>query len=132
MACKRYLLKTTDVHVGGDVHPIVTGGFGRMPGGALLEQRDYLRDKAETLRRFLLEEPRGGHRNEVVLFLKASAVVGAITIFDVLAVARQAVDRYDDPFAPLVMAGVFYWVIVQGVQHAFDRLDERLSLAKRH
>lgn len=68
------------------------------------------------------------YRNEVVLFIKATAVVGAITVFDLLGIANKAIDRSYDPFTPLVVAGVIYWVVVQIVQLAFTLIERRLSL----
>lgn len=69
------------------------------------------------------------YRNEVVLFIKATAVVGAITVFDLLGVADKAIDRTYDPFTPLVLAGIIYWVLVEIVQMGFGWVERRLSLA---
>ncbi len=69
------------------------------------------------------------YRNEVILFIKTTAVVGAITVFDLLGIANQAIDRTYDPFTPLVMAGFIYWVLVQIFQTGFNWLEGRLSLA---
>ncbi|MDO5604205.1 MAG: ABC transporter permease subunit [Paracoccus sp. (in: a-proteobacteria)] len=71
------------------------------------------------------------YRNEVILFIKATAAVSAITVFDLLGVATQAIDRTYDPFTPLVVAGAMYWAFVQIVQIAFGALERRLSLAPR-
>jgi polar amino acid transport system permease protein len=71
------------------------------------------------------------YRNEVVLFLKATAVVGAITIFDILGFAKEAIDLSYDPFTPLVMAGLIYWIMVQIVQFIFDRLEWAMRLDRR-
>ncbi len=71
------------------------------------------------------------YRNEVVLFIKATAAVSAITVFDLLGVANQAIDRTYDPFTPLVVAGAIYWVFVQIVQFAFGALERHLSLGTR-
>lgn len=54
-------IEVVDVHVGGDLHRIVIGGLKPLPGDTVLEQMRHLRDNADGLRRFLLEEPRGGH-----------------------------------------------------------------------
>jgi arginine/ornithine transport system permease protein len=60
------------------------------------------------------------YRNEVVLFFKGTAVVGVVTLYDLLRVARQAVDTTFDPFTPFVMAALLYWVCVQILQSVFD------------
>lgn len=67
------------------------------------------------------------YRNEVILFVKATAAVGAITVFDILAFANDAVELTYDPFTPLVMAAAIYWVIVQGFQMVFNRLERYLT-----
>jgi arginine/ornithine transport system permease protein len=63
------------------------------------------------------------YRNEVVLFFKGTAVVGAVTLFDLLRVARQTVDATFDPVTPFVMAALFYWVCVQVLQFLFDAIE---------
>lgn len=72
-----------------------------------------------------------GYRNEVVLFLKATSIVSAITVFDILGFATAAIDRTYDSFTPLAMAAIVYWCMVQIVQFGFDRLERHLSLATR-
>jgi ABC-type arginine/histidine transport system permease subunit len=67
------------------------------------------------------------YRNEFILFVKSTAVVGAITVFDLLAVANDSVFSYYDPFTPFVVAGFIYWIIVQFIQFGFNRLEKSLS-----
>jgi trans-L-3-hydroxyproline dehydratase len=59
-------IRTIDVHVGGDVHRIVTDGVAPVPGATVRQQRDFLRDHGDDLRRALLYEPRGGHPSHFV------------------------------------------------------------------
>jgi proline racemase len=54
-------LQVVDVHVGGDVHRVVLDGVSQLPGKSVYEQMRYLQKEADGLRRFLLDEPRGGH-----------------------------------------------------------------------
>ena len=53
------------------------------------------------------------YTNELVLFLKGTAAIGAITMLDLLAVASIAVSTTYDPFTPLVCAAFIYWAMVQ-------------------
>lgn len=71
------------------------------------------------------------YRNEVVLFLKATSVVGAITVFDILGFAKEAIDLTFDPFTPLAMAGLVYWSMVQVVQLTFDRIEWAMRLDRQ-
>ena len=66
------------------------------------------------------------YRNETVMFVKATSVVGAITVFDLLAFANDAVQLRFDPFTPFIMAGVVYWVMVQVLQFVFKSWERRL------
>lgn len=83
----RYRLRVTDVHVGGDVHQIVLGGIGSIPGQTILEQRDFLRDRADDLRRIVLNEPRGGHPShfaDLVLPAKDPSAAAGFVIMEYL------------------------------------------------
>lgn len=68
-----------------------------------------------------------GYRNEVILFVKGTAAVSAITVFDILAFANEAVELTYDPFTPLVMAALVYWIIIQVFQILFDQVERRLN-----
>lgn len=87
MKRSRYRVRVTDVHVGGDVHQIILGGIGSIPGQTLLEQRDYLRDRADDLRRIVLDEPRGGHPShfaDLVLPAKDPSAAAGFVIMEYL------------------------------------------------
>ncbi len=71
------------------------------------------------------------YRNEVILFIKGTAAVGAITVFDILAFANEAVELTYDPFTPLVMAALVYWMITQLCQILFDRGESYLNRYKQ-
>lgn len=72
-----------------------------------------------------------GYRNEIILFVKGTAAVGAITVFDILAFANEAVELTYDPFTPLVMAALVYWIIIQVIQFVFDRGERFLNRYKQ-
>lgn len=55
------VVRTVDVHVGGDVHQIILSGVKELPGATVEEQKTYLESEADGLRQLLLHEPRGGH-----------------------------------------------------------------------
>ncbi|MDP6346344.1 MAG: proline racemase family protein [Alphaproteobacteria bacterium] len=60
-------------HAEGEVGRVITGGVPTPPGDSLFEQREYLRTRADELRKFLLYEPRGG------AFVHANLIVPATT-----------------------------------------------------
>jgi proline racemase len=85
MARQIYRIRVVDVHVGGDVHQIVLDGVGAVPGETIREQRDYLRDHRDELRRILLDEPRGGHPSlfaDLVLPAKDPRAAAAFIIME--------------------------------------------------
>ncbi|MEM7120420.1 MAG: ABC transporter permease subunit [Pseudomonadota bacterium] len=67
------------------------------------------------------------YMNEVILFVKGTAALGAITMIDLLAAANAAVSTTYDPFTPLVAAAAIYWAIVQIVRIGFERLEAHLN-----
>jgi His/Glu/Gln/Arg/opine family amino acid ABC transporter permease subunit len=67
------------------------------------------------------------YMNEVVLFVKGTAALGAITMLDLLAVANTAVSTTYDPLTPLIGAAAIYWAMVQSIRIGFDRLETHLN-----
>jgi proline racemase len=53
------IIHTVSCHCEGEVGDVVVGGVLPPPGATLYEQRDFLA-RDQTLRNFLLNEPRGG------------------------------------------------------------------------
>ena len=109
------------------VSEIVFGGLKVVPIGVVEAARSLGLGRAALL--WTIELPLAAryglsaYRNEVVLFFKGTAVVGAVTLYDVLRVARQAVDTTFDPFTPFVMAALLYWLCVQMMQWLFDSIE---------
>lgn len=67
------------------------------------------------------------YKNEVILFTKGTAAVGAITVIDLLRVANETVSKTFDPFTPLVAAAVFYWLMVQFILFCFRYTEQKLA-----
>ncbi|MEE8134767.1 MAG: hypothetical protein V3T56_06895, partial [Gemmatimonadales bacterium] len=65
--------------------------------------------------------------NEIILFVKGTAVVSAITVTDLLAVANETVSNTYDLITPLVSAAFIYWLLVQILRSIFVRLERHLS-----
>ena len=57
MSYKR-VLNVVETH-GGEPMRVVTGGVGHIPGNSVYEMEEYLRLHDDSLRKFLLREPRG-------------------------------------------------------------------------
>lgn len=65
-------LQLIDLHAGGDVSRIVTGGIDPLPGNTVREKMEYLREDADGLRQLLLSEPYGIPEMSVDLLVPAS------------------------------------------------------------
>jgi proline racemase len=60
------------VHTGGELNEVITGGVLNVPGATIFDKMTYLRDNADDLRQFLLNEPRGRISQCVNLVLPSS------------------------------------------------------------
>src|SRR5438067_8748303 len=54
-----HVYTTVDCHAAGEPLRIVTGGLQRIPGATILDQRDWVRERLDHVRRALMLEPRG-------------------------------------------------------------------------
>ena len=54
------LISTVDAHIGGEVSRVITGGVIDIPGNTMMEKLTYLNEEDDSLRRFVIHEPRGG------------------------------------------------------------------------
>lgn len=61
--------------------------------------------------------------NEIVFVLKATAIASFITLQDMMGAANSVYLRSFDPLTPLLIAGLFYLIIVAGVQAVAHRLE---------
>lgn len=67
------------------------------------------------------------YQNEVVSFIKGTAIVSVITITDLTAVANGIFEQTYDPFTPILCAAALYWAFVNAIRLGFrlwgDYLD---------
>ncbi len=54
------LITTVDAHIGGEVSRVITGGIIDIPGKTMAEKLTFLNDEDDSLRQFVIHEPRGG------------------------------------------------------------------------
>lgn len=110
---------------------LLRGAFLSIPVGVLEAAKSMGMSKFQVL--FLIKLPIAAryalpaYMNEVTLFVKGTAVLGAITITDLLAVANSAVSTTYDPMTPMLMAGAIYWSMVQVVRIIFGHLETYLN-----
>ncbi len=66
------MINVVGVHAAGELNEVVTGGVLDVPGSSMFEKMQYLESKADDLRNFLLNEPRGRVTQCVNLVLPAT------------------------------------------------------------
>lgn len=60
------------------------------------------------------------YQNEVVSFVKGTAIVSVVTITDLMAVANAIFEQTYDPFTPILCAAAFYWAFVNVLRLGFQ------------
>lgn len=60
------------------------------------------------------------YQNEVVSFVKGTAIVSVVTITDLMAVANAIFEQTYDPFTPILCAAAFYWAFVNVLRIGFQ------------
>jgi len=66
------MVNVVGVHAAGELNEVITGGVLDVPGASMFEKMQYLEGKADDLRNFLLNEPRGRVTQCVNLVLPAT------------------------------------------------------------
>ncbi|KQT86186.1 ABC transporter permease [Aurantimonas sp. Leaf443] len=66
------------------------------------------------------------YANEIILMVKASAIVAIITVYDLLGETRRAYSRTFD-FQTYIWAAVLYLMIVEALRHLTDFAERRLT-----
>ena len=64
--------------------------------------------------------------NEIILMIKASAIVAIVTVFDLFGETRRAYSRTFD-FQAYIWAAIFYLVIVEALRNVWSYLEARLT-----
>jgi len=64
--------------------------------------------------------------NEIILMIKASAIVSIVTVFDLMGETRRAFSRTFD-YQTYVWAAIFYLVIVEFLRNVLVHLENRLT-----
>lgn len=67
------------------------------------------------------------YANEIILMIKASAIVAIITVYDLFGVTRQAYSRTYD-FQTYVWAALLYLIVVEALRHATNWAERRLTV----
>jgi His/Glu/Gln/Arg/opine family amino acid ABC transporter permease subunit len=67
------------------------------------------------------------YQNEVVIIIKSTAAVSAITLTDLMAAANEVFYLTYDPFTPLLTAAALYWIMINVVRGGFNVADKHFN-----
>src|SRR5262249_53831277 len=95
---------------------IIAGALRNVPAGEVEAARAFGLSRLQTFARIIAPHAARlalrSYGNEAIFILKGTAVVNFITITDLVGAANQVYFNTFDPFTPLLVAGLFYLVIV--------------------
>ncbi|PWK61252.1 ABC transporter permease subunit [Aminobacter sp. AP02] len=110
---------------------IIRGGLAAVPSGTIeaaaalgLSPRQVLfRLRLPMAARYVLK----AYQNELLIMVKSTSAVSAITLVDLTAAANTVFDYTYDPFTPLVTAAAIYWCIINVMRIGFTLADQKLN-----
>ena len=106
---------------------IMRGAFQAIPAGDIEAGRAFGMSRRVILSRIMIPHAMrlglGAYGNEIILLLKGSALVSAITLMDLTGVAQQIYARSYRPFEPLITAGILYLLMTLAISFVIDRLQ---------
>ncbi|WP_019996358.1 ABC transporter permease [Aureimonas ureilytica] len=109
---------------------ILRGAILSIPKGQWEGARSLALPRSVTLRRIIAPQALmvalRPYANELILLVKASAIVAIITVFDLFGETRRAFSRTFD-FQTYIWAALFYLVIVEIVRNLTARAEKRLT-----
>lgn len=115
---------------------IVRGGLAAIPPGAieaaaalgLSSRQIFFRLRLPMAARYTLR----AYQNELLIMVKSTSALSAITIVDLTAAANSIFDYTYDPFTPLLTAAAIYWCITNAMRLGFDLSDFHLNRHLSH
>jgi arginine/ornithine transport system permease protein len=67
------------------------------------------------------------YQNDLLIMVKSTSAVSAITLIDLTAAANTVFDYTYDPFTPLLTAAGIYWCITNSIRLGFAAADRKLN-----
>ena len=125
-------LLTMTLHTAAYIAEIMRGAIHAVPIGEVEAARALGMSKRQTLWHIIL--PRAAriglpaYTNEVILMLKASAVVYTVTLYDIMGMARTISSRTYEQMFFFVYAGALYLVITIGLTWIFRGIERWLRI----
>lgn len=110
---------------------IIRGALAAIPAGTIeaaatlgLTPRQILfRLRLPMAARYALK----AYQNELLIMVKSTSAVSAITLVDLTAAANTVFDYTYDPFTPLLTAAAIYWCITNAIRLACAAADRKFN-----
>lgn len=125
-------LLTMTLHTAAYIAEILRGAIHAIPVGEVEAARALGMSRRQALFHIIL--PRAArialpaYSNEVILMLKASAVVYTVTLFDIMGMTRTIIARTYEAMLFFCLAGAFYLVITLLLTRIFRLAEHRLRV----
>ncbi|MBO3278234.1 ABC transporter permease [Pseudomonas schmalbachii] len=125
-------LLTMTMHTAAYIAEILRGAIGAVPVGEVEAARALGMSRKQALFHIIL--PRAAriglpaYSNEVILMLKASAVVYTVTLFDIMGMTRTIIARTYESMLFFCLAGVLYLLITLVLTRLFRLLERWLRV----
>ena len=125
-------LLTMTLHTAAYIAEIMRGAIHTVPVGEVEAARALGMSKRQTLWHIIL--PRAAriglpaYTNEVILMLKASAVVYTVTLYDIMGMAKTISSRTYEQMFFFVYAGALYLIITIGLTWIFRGIERWLRV----
>lgn len=125
-------LATMTMHTAAYIAEILRGAIHAIPVGEVEAARALGMSRRQALLHIIL--PRAArialpaYSNEVILMLKASAVVYTVTLFDIMGMTRTIIARTYEAMLFFCLAGVFYLLITIVLTRLFRLLEHWLRV----
>ncbi|MCY1264058.1 Octopine transport system permease protein OccM [compost metagenome] len=125
-------LVTMTMHTAAYIAEILRGAIGAIPVGEVEAARALGMSRRQALFHIIL--PRAArialpaYSNEVILMLKASAVVYTVTLFDIMGMTRTIIARTYESMLFFALAGLFYLLITLVLTRVFRLLERWLRV----
>ncbi|MCJ1883453.1 ABC transporter permease [Pseudomonas sp. LA21] len=125
-------LLTMTLHTAAYIAEILRGAIHAIPFGEVEAARALGMSRRQALFHIIL--PRAArialpaYSNEVILMLKASAVVYTVTLFDIMGMTRTIIARTYEAMLFFCLAGVFYLVITLVLTRIFRLVEHWLRV----
>jgi arginine/ornithine transport system permease protein len=110
---------------------IIRGGLGAIPAGTIEAAAALGLKPWQILWRLRLPMAAryalNAYQNELLIMVKSTSAVSAITLVDLTAAANTVFDYTYDPFTPLITAAGIYWCITNAIRLAFSAANRTFN-----